>query len=106
MFLIFTNRCGHCKNLAPKYDELAKKLSNEKDIVIAKVDATANDIPSNFEVRGFPTIFFVPKNGKSSPRKYEGGREVDDFIKYLAKESTDGLKGWNRDGSKKKKSEL
>ena len=38
----------------------------------------------------------------------QGGREVKDFIKYLAKESTDGLKGWNRDGKKKKskKSEL
>lgn len=33
----------------------------------------------------------------------QAGREVDDFIKYLAKESTDGLKGYDRDGKKKKK---
>lgn len=33
----------------------------------------------------------------------QGGREVDEFIKYLAKESTDGLSGYNRDGKKKKK---
>ena len=44
--------CGHCKSLAPKYEELAKKLEKEDDIVIAKMDATANDVPSNFEVRG------------------------------------------------------
>lgn len=98
--------CGHCKSLAPKYDELATKLQKESDIVIAKMDATANDVPPNYEVRGFPTIFFVPKNGKQNPKKYEGGREVDDFIKYIAKESTDPLSGWGRDGKKKKKTEL
>jgi protein disulfide isomerase family A protein 3 len=44
--------CGHCKSLAPKYDELATKLSKEKDIVIAKMDATANDVPPQFQVQG------------------------------------------------------
>ena len=39
------------------------------------------------------------------PFNFQGGREVDDFLKYLAKESTDGLKGYDRKG-KKKKSEL
>jgi protein disulfide isomerase family A protein 3 len=33
----------------------------------------------------------------------QGGREVDDFLKYLAKESTDELAGYKRDGKKKKK---
>jgi len=94
--------CGHCKNLAPKYEELATKLAEEEDIVIAKMDATANDVPSQYEVRGFPTIYFAPAGSKNSPRKYEGGREVKDFIKYLAAESTNPLKGYNRDGKKKK----
>jgi protein disulfide isomerase family A protein 3 len=94
--------CGHCKSLAPKYDELAKTLKNENSIVIAKMDATENDVPSQYEVRGFPTIYFAPKNGKNNPKKYEGGREVADFIKYLAKESTDTLNGYDRDGTKKK----
>jgi protein disulfide isomerase family A protein 3 len=89
--------CGHCKTLAPKYEELAKKLADESDIVIAKMDATANDVPANFEVKGFPTLFFVPKS--NVPRKYEGGREIDDFVKYLAKESTDPLKSYKRNGA-------
>jgi len=94
--------CGHCKNLAPKYEELATKLADEDEIVIAKMDATANDVPSTYEVRGFPTIYFAPAGSKSSPKRYEGGREVKDFIKYLAAESTNPLKGWGRDGKKKK----
>lgn len=32
----------------------------------------------------------------------QGGREVDDFIKYLAKESTDPLKNYSRAGKKVK----
>lgn len=103
--------CGHCKSLAPKYEELAEKLQDESGITIAKMDATANDVPSPYDVRGFPTIYFAPKGSKSSPKKYEGGREVDDFVKYLAKEATDELSGFDRKGKKKgdkkkKKSEL
>jgi len=99
--------CGHCKTLAPKYEELAKKLQEEDGIVIAKMDATANDVPSYYSVQGFPTLYFAPKGQKRSPRKYEGGREVDDFVKYLAKESTEPLKNFDRSGKKlKKKTDL
>jgi len=95
--------CGHCKSLAPKYDELAEMLKGEDSIVIAKMDATANDVPPQYDVKGFPTIYYAPKGSKSSPKAYEGGREVDDFIKYLKKESTDGLKTLDDGGKKKKK---
>lgn len=44
--------CGHCKALAPKYDELGEKLKETENLVIAKIDATANDFPSVYEVRG------------------------------------------------------
>ena len=45
--------------------------------MIAKVDATANDVPSEFEVKGFPTIYFVPAGGDKEPIVYDGAREVN-----------------------------
>jgi len=95
--------CGHCKSLAPKYDELAATLKDENEVVIAKMDATANDVPGNFNVRGFPTIYFVPMNKKDNPVKYEGGREVADFMRYLKKNATKGIKSAGSDGQKDKK---
>ncbi|XP_018325556.1 protein disulfide-isomerase A3 [Agrilus planipennis] len=96
--------CGHCKKLAPTLDELGKKLENE-DVEIVKMDATANDVPADYEVRGFPTLYWVPKNNKQSPVRYEGGRELDDFVNYIAKHATSELKAYDRNG-KKKKTEL
>jgi protein disulfide-isomerase A1 len=77
--------CGHCKKLAPTWDELATKLKgiNEK-VVVAKFDGTSNEIDvPGVAVKGFPTIYFFKGNDKSNPVKYEKGREVDDFINFL-----------------------
>jgi len=93
--------CGHCKQLAPKYEELATKLKDE-DVIIAKFDATANDVPPGFDVKGFPTIIWLPKDTKT-PIPYNAGREVKDFIKFIAEHSTDGLKGYDKSGKKIKK---
>ncbi|KAG9458822.1 hypothetical protein H6P81_003330 [Aristolochia fimbriata] len=49
--------CGHCKKLAPILDEVAVTFQNDKDVVIAKIDGTANDIPTDsFNVNGYPTL--------------------------------------------------
>lgn len=85
--------CGHCKQLEPIYKELATKVKKEKNLVIAKMDATANDVPESFKAEGFPTIYFAPSNNKESPLKYGGGRTVDEFMKYLKEQATVAFKG-------------
>ncbi|KAJ9595872.1 hypothetical protein L9F63_012931, partial [Diploptera punctata] len=94
--------CGHCKKLAPVYDELGDKIIKYEDIAIVKMDATSNDVSGPYDVRGFPTIYWAPKDSKDSPVRYEGGREIDDFIKYIAKHATNELKGFDRKGKAKK----
>ncbi|CAM9783255.1 unnamed protein product [Chrysoparadoxa australica] len=76
--------CGHCKSLAPKYDELGAKFEEVPSVTIAKMDATANEVDvEGIAVQGFPTLFFFPGNNKSKPIKYEGAREVDDMAGFL-----------------------
>lgn len=94
--------CGHCKKLTPIYDELGQKMAGE-NVEIVKMDATANDVPPGYDVRGFPTLYWVPKDKK--PVQYQGGREVDDFIKYIAEKATTELNKYDRNG-KEKKTEL
>jgi len=77
--------CGHCKKLAPTWEELAAKMKKINDkVVIAKFDGTANEIDvPGVAVKGFPSIFFFKGNDKTNPIRYEKGREVDDFVAYL-----------------------
>ncbi|XP_061821458.1 protein disulfide-isomerase A4 [Nerophis lumbriciformis] len=82
--------CGHCKKLEPDYLALGKKYKSEKNLVIAKMDSTANDVlDDNYRVEGFPTIYFAPSNSKHKPVKFEGGdRTVDGFSKFVEEHAT------------------
>lgn len=74
--------CGHCKALAPKYEELAGLYKNFADkVTIAKVDATANDVPD--EIGGFPTIKLFKAGEKDEPIEYSGSRTVEDIANFI-----------------------
>ena len=92
--------CGHCKSLAPKYDELGGKMAGE-NVEIVKMDATANDVPPAYSVSGFPTLYWLPSDTKK-PESYQGGREVDDFIKFISKKAVKELNKYDRKGNEKK----
>ena len=59
--------CGHCKRLAPAYEEVGKAYDNSDDVVIAKVDCDAEkSLAQRFGVSGYPTLKFFPK-GSTEP---------------------------------------
>jgi len=96
--------CGHCKSLAPIWDQLGEK-TQDSNVVIAKMDATANDVPPPFEVSGFPTLYWVPKGSKKSPEKYNGGRELKDLTDYVKSHASGPVPGLSEAGGKKAKKE-
>lgn len=74
-----------CKSLAPIWETLATDFTAEPTVVIAKVDATAENAKSTAEdqgVKSYPTIKYFPK-GSVNPEDYEGGRTEPDFIEFL-----------------------
>jgi len=84
--------CGHCKTLAPKYEELAALFAPfSRHVTIAKVDATANDVPE--EIQGFPTIKLYPAGSKNkTPIDYSGPRDVEalaGFVQHQGKNAVD-----------------
>ncbi|CAF0781800.1 unnamed protein product [Adineta steineri] len=75
--------CGHCTNFKPTYMKLAQRYTSQSNLILTQIDASANDIPSGFEVTGFPTIYFVPMNNQ--PVKYEGNRDINDLVNFIDK---------------------
>ncbi|KAG6866478.1 hypothetical protein C0991_003996 [Blastosporella zonata] len=80
----FAPWCGHCKALAPHYEEAATALK-DKNIQLASVDCVDQaDLCQSKEVQGYPTLK-VYKNG--TPTDYTGPRKADGIISYMAKQS-------------------
>jgi len=84
--------CGHCKQLAPKYEELGGVFSTESDVVIAKIDCDGegnNAIASRYGVTGFPTLKWFPKGRKSDKEEeaYNGERSVDALVNFVNERS-------------------
>jgi protein disulfide-isomerase A1 len=78
--------CGHCKKLAPEWDKLAADLKDVSGLVIAKMDATANEV-DGVDIRGYPTLKFYPRGKKSSPVDYDGNRDAEGFKAWIKENS-------------------
>ncbi|KAI5841356.1 thioredoxin-like protein [Morchella snyderi] len=83
----FAPWCGHCKTLAPIYEQLADSFANQKDkITIAKVDADNHkSLGQRFGVKGFPTLKWF--DGKSDqPIPYESKRDLESLQAFISEQ--------------------
>ncbi|KAJ6253787.1 protein disulfide isomerase [Anaeramoeba flamelloides] len=80
---VYAEWCGHCKQLAPVYEELAKKFAKVENLVIAEIDGANNDLGNGASVTGFPTLIFFPAKDKMNFVTYQGGRTLEDMAQYL-----------------------
>lgn len=79
----FAPWCGHCKTLAPIYEELASAFESQSDkVTIAKVDADAHkDLGRKHGVQGFPTLKWF-ENGKVED--YKSGRDLESLVAFVS----------------------
>ncbi|THH06424.1 hypothetical protein EW145_g4097 [Phellinidium pouzarii] len=85
----FAPWCGHCKNLAPVYEQLADSYAHVKDkLVIAKVDAdgVGKTLGRQYGVTGFPTLKWFNADG-GEPEAYEEGRDLEALSAFVTQKS-------------------
>lgn len=76
--------CGHCKQLAPIFDKLGEAFESVENVVIAKMDSTANEI-DGVQVESFPTIklFKAGSADVAAAAEFEGDRTLSGMTEYL-----------------------
>ena len=68
--------------------KLAKEFKGEKDIIIAKIDGTANDAPPEYAVTDFPTMYYAIPGKKLDPIPLESEkRDMEGFKKFIEEKS-------------------
>ena len=82
--------CGHCKALAPKFQQVGVKLQGMSDkVLVGQIDATENDIDHDkVNIEGFPTIMFFKAGAKEEPVDFTGPREVGDILDFVKKHAS------------------
>lgn len=78
--------CGHCKALAPIWEELGTKFAGVAGVGIFKMDSTANEVDHpSVNIKGFPTIIAFLKNADGSRKtiEYDGARDLAGLSAFL-----------------------
>eukprot|EP00033_Pygsuia_biforma_P002739 GCRY01003023.1.p1 GENE.GCRY01003023.1~~GCRY01003023.1.p1 ORF type:complete len:451 (+),score=101.81 GCRY01003023.1:52-1404(+) len=73
--------CGHCRRLAPIWEDLAHEMVENPDVHVGKIDCTENKLCRTYDVRGFPTLKLF-KSGEFMS-DYKGERSFSSLKKYL-----------------------
>ena len=79
--MLYSPTCGHCRKLEPVWAELAELTADDAELVVAQMDATANDAGS-LEPDAFPTIILYTKHDKRGV-EYDGSRDAHDIIQFV-----------------------
>ena len=85
--LFYGDWCGHCHHMMPEWEKFMNKNKDNK-IKIMKIESSNEPVMRKHEIRGFPTIRYLP-NGLHNKKhvEYQGNRhhiDLDRFLKSLS----------------------
>jgi protein disulfide-isomerase A1 len=73
--------CQHCEEIAPEYEKVFHAFSDVQNLLVAEIDATANDLA--VEIEGYPTIKLYLAADKANPIDYQGERNFNGIREFL-----------------------
>lgn len=77
MIKFYAPWCGHCKRLAPVWDEFAEQTN----VLVGKVDCTVHqDLCQKQGVQGYPTLKYSNGYGLNL---YDSGRDLESLLKFV-----------------------
>lgn len=85
---VYTPWCVTCETTSKQIEKLAKHFKGLDNLVIAKIDASANEHPK-LQVEEYPTLLFYPAGDKANPIKVSArssSKNIAAFIKEQLKE--------------------
>lgn len=89
--------CGHCKQLAPIYDQLGEKFKDSTEFVIAKMDSTLNEL-EDIKIQSFPTIKLFPKDS-DEVIDYNGERTLEAMAQFVESHGKTGAQASEEDAA-------
>ncbi|XP_042336822.1 protein disulfide-isomerase-like protein of the testis [Sceloporus undulatus] len=99
VFVMFHAPWSHnCQKLFPVWEELGKMYESRKNVVIAKVDYTANEILL-INLERYPFFRLFPAGSTTEVIPYKGEYTLDAFAKFLEEQ----IEARKKDSSKAKK---
>lgn len=82
--LIYASWCGYCRKFMPAWEQLARRVRDVPNLVVAKMDGDRNGspYPEEFRWHAYPTVFFV-KAGTRKAVVFHGNRAEPRLLSFL-----------------------
>ena len=88
MIFFFFKGCGHCKKLAPTWDQLGELLKNSQHVKIAKIDGDNNELhPRYGRSNSFPSLKLFKASNKTPISFDDKDRSLVNLLKFLRQNS-------------------
>lgn len=88
LVMFYAPWCGHCQSLVSIWEELGEHFKDSKDVIIAKMDSTKNEI-EHVKIRAFPTIKLYLK-GVDEVKDYNSIRTLEALLNFIKSDGMDG----------------